>query len=199
MVSKFGGVNIESSAGSGKDGHKIIKIIGYARKRHFKAVAEYLGTEPLAMELFEKLYDSFVENDMLLLEINPLAISNKKELICIDAKVQVDDNAMFRHKNLISNIGKDRKSGDSLIEKYELNYIKLEGDIGCMVNGAGLAMATMDILTLEGCKVANFMDVGGSASVEKICAAMDLLLKNKDVDDPLNIRSNASLSTSLGE
>ena len=122
------------------------------------------------------------KKDVSLIEINPLVLTNNEELICLDAKINFDDNALYRHKDIL--LLKDPNEIDSIeleASKYDLSYIKLEGTIGCMVNGAGLAMATLDIIKLYGSEPANFLDVGGGASKEKVSAAFKIILSDKNV------------------
>jgi succinyl-CoA synthetase beta subunit len=119
---------------------------------------------------------------MSLLEINPLVITKDKKLLCLDAKVGFDDNALFRHPD-IAKLRDETEEDEKEIEasKYDLNYVALDGSIGCMVNGAGLAMATMDIIKLYGMEPANFLDVGGSASKEKVAAAFKIITSDPKV------------------
>jgi succinyl-CoA synthetase beta subunit len=129
-----------------------------------------------------KLYAAFVAKDMSLLEINPLVVTKGNELICLDAKIGFDDNALFRHPDIVA-LRDLSEEDEKEIEasKYELNYVALDGAIGCMVNGAGLAMATMDIIRLYGEAPANFLDVGGSASKEKVAAAFKIITADPKV------------------
>jgi succinyl-CoA synthetase beta subunit len=151
---------------------------------HGRAVAAALGlTGDLAKQaqtVTAKLYDAFLGTDASQIEINPLAVTDDGKLMVLDAKVGFDSNAMFRHKDLAEL--RDLTEEDPMeieASKYDLAYIKLDGNIGCMVNGAGLAMATMDIIKLNGAFPANFLDVGGGASKEKVTAAFKIIL-----DDP---------------
>jgi succinyl-CoA synthetase beta subunit len=132
--------------------------------------------------LIDKLYKAFVAKDMSLLEINPLVITDKGDVVCLDAKINFDDNALYRHKE-IAELHDPNEQDPAELEaaKYDLNFIKLDGSIGCLVNGAGLAMATMDIIKLYGSSPANFLDVGGGASKEKVTAAFKILLKDPEV------------------
>jgi succinyl-CoA synthetase beta subunit len=132
--------------------------------------------------LIDKLYKAFVAKDMSLLEINPLVITDKGDVVCLDAKINFDDNALYRHKD-IGELHDPNEQDPAELEaaKYDLNFIKLDGSIGCLVNGAGLAMATMDIIKLYGSSPANFLDVGGGASKEKVTAAFKILLKDPAV------------------
>ena len=123
-----------------------------------------------------------IKKDANLIEINPLVLTKQENLICLDAKMNFDDNALFRHPDILSL--KDPNEVDPIeieASKHNLSYIKLDGKIGCMVNGAGLAMATMDIIKLYGSKPANFLDVGGGASKEKVSAAFKIILSDKNV------------------
>ena len=135
-----------------------------------------------ANKLVKSLYNILVEKDASLIEINPLIINDKKKILCLDAKMNFDDNAIFRRPE-ISKLRDLNEEEPAEIEasKYDLAYIKLNGSIGCIVNGAGLAMATMDIIKLYGEEPANFLDVGGGASKEKVTAAFKLILADKNV------------------
>ena len=135
-----------------------------------------------AYNLIQSLFKILVEKDASLIEINPLIITKKEKIICLDAKMNFDDNALFRRPEVLEL--RDLNEEDPIETKaseYELAYIKLNGSIGCMVNGAGLAMATMDIIKLYGSEPANFLDVGGGASKEKVSAAFKLILSDKNV------------------
>ncbi len=134
------------------------------------------------VDLIGKLYKMFVEKDMSLLEINPLVVTKDGNLICLDGKMDFDGNALFRHKDIVEL--RDLTEEDPAeveASKYDLSYVKLDGEIGCLVNGAGLAMATMDIIKLYGMEPANFLDVGGSASKEKVAAAFKIILNDPNV------------------
>jgi succinyl-CoA synthetase beta subunit len=132
--------------------------------------------------VIESLYNAFVAKDMSLLEINPLVVTKSGQVICLDAKVNFDDNALFRHKDVQALRDPDEEEpSEREAAKYDLNFIKLDGSIGCMVNGAGLAMATMDIIKLYGEEPANFLDVGGGASKEKVTAALKIILSDPNV------------------
>jgi len=134
------------------------------------------------VELVGNLYRMFVEKDMSLLEINPLVVTKGGNLICLDGKMDFDGNALFRHKDIVAY--RDLSEEDPAeveASKYDLSYVKLDGQIGCLVNGAGLAMATMDIIKLYGLEPANFLDVGGSASKEKVSAAFKIILNDPNV------------------
>src|ERR687890_791945 len=150
---------------------------------HGRAVAAALGlTGDLAKQagkVLAKLYDAFAGTDASQIEINPLAVTDRGELLVLDAKVGFDNNAEFRHPDLeqLRDLSEEEPM-EIEASKYDLSYIKLDGSIGCMVNGAGLAMATMDIIKLEGGEPANFLDVGGGASKEKVTAAFKIILSD---------------------
>src|SRR5262252_7158499 len=125
------------------------------------------------------LYKAFTELDCSLIEINPLVVTAAGDVIALDAKMNFDDNGLFRHKDLEDLRDVDEEDpAETEAAKYALNYIKLDGQIGCMVNGAGLAMATMDIIKLYGASPANFLDVGGGATAEKVTEAFKIMLRN---------------------
>ena len=135
-----------------------------------------------AIDLIKSIYKIFIEKDASLIEINPLVLTKENNILCLDAKINFDDNAIFRHPD-ISEL-RDLNEEDPVeieAKKKELSYIKLDGNIGCMVNGAGLAMATMDIIKLFGGSPANFLDVGGGASKDKVSAAFKMILSDKNV------------------
>tara|TARA_Y100000590_G_scaffold307839_1_gene347566 strand:+ start:247 stop:1407 length:1161 start_codon:yes stop_codon:yes gene_type:complete len=135
-----------------------------------------------ASNLVQSIYRILVEKDANLIEINPLILTKDDNLLCLDAKINFDDNALYRHPEILSL--KDPNEEDPIeteASKYDLAYIKLDGKIGCMVNGAGLAMATMDIIKLYGSEPANFLDVGGGASKEKVSAAFKIILSDENV------------------
>jgi len=135
-----------------------------------------------ASNLIKSLYRIILEKDASLIEINPLIINDKKKLVCLDAKMNFDDNAIFRRPDILKLRDLNEEDPAEIeASKYDLAYIKLNGSIGCMVNGAGLAMATMDIIKLYGKEPANFLDVGGGATKEKVSAAFKLILSDKNV------------------
>ena len=139
-------------------------------------------TKTQGIELIKSIYKLFIETDANLVEINPLILTKEKQLICLDAKINFDGNALFRQPE-ITKLRDLNEEDETEIEasKHDLAYIKLDGAIGCMVNGAGLAMATMDIIKLYGEEPANFLDVGGGASKEKVAAAFKIILSDKNV------------------
>jgi len=135
-----------------------------------------------AVKLIKSIYKMFISTDASMVEINPLILTKDNKIVCLDAKINFDDNALFKH-NEIAELRDLNEEDTTEIEasKHDLAYIKLDGNIGCMVNGAGLAMATMDIIKLYGEEPANFLDVGGGASKEKVSAAFKIILSDKNV------------------
>mgnify|MGYP001058561946 FL=1 len=140
------------------------------------------GAQKDAISLIKSIYKMFISTDANMVEVNPLILTKENKIICLDAKVNFDSNALFRHPE-ITELRDLNEEDPSEIEasKHDLAYIKLDGSIGCMVNGAGLAMATMDIIKLYGSEPANFLDVGGGASKEKVSAAFKIILSDKNV------------------
>ncbi len=140
------------------------------------------NTKKQAISLIKSIYKMFVSTDANMVEVNPLILTKEEKIICLDAKVNFDSNALFRHPEIVQL--RDLNEEDTIeieASKHDLSYIKLDGSIGCMVNGAGLAMATMDIIKLYGEQPANFLDVGGGASKEKVSAALKIILSDKNV------------------
>lgn len=188
VVSTEGGMDIETVAHDTPEKIHTIDIdpaTGFM-PHHGRAVANALGlTGDLAKQAAStasKLYDAFLGTDAAQIEINPLAVTEDGKLMVLDAKVGFDSNAMFRHADLMELRDETEEDPAELeASKYDLAYIKLDGDIGCMVNGAGLAMATMDIIKLNGMFPANFLDVGGGASKEKVTAAFKIILSDPAV------------------
>jgi succinyl-CoA synthetase beta subunit len=188
VASTEGGMDIEAVAHDTPEKIETITIDPATglMPHHGRAVAAALGlTGDLAKQaqfVLAKLYDTFLGTDASQIEINPLAITGDGKLMVLDAKVGFDSNAMFRHKDLAEL--RDLTEEDPMeieASKHDLAYIKLDGNIGCMVNGAGLAMATMDIIKLNGAEPANFLDVGGGASKEKVTAAFKIILSDPSV------------------
>jgi len=139
-------------------------------------------TKNQASNLLKSIYRLLIEKDATLIEINPLVLTENEDLLCLDAKINFDDNALYRHEDIL--LLKDPNEVDPIeleASKFGLSYIKLDGKIGCMVNGAGLAMSTLDIIKLYGSSPANFLDVGGGASKEKVSAAFKIILSDKNV------------------
>ena len=135
-----------------------------------------------AIDLIKSMYRLFIEKDASLIEINPLVLTKENNILCLDAKINFDDNAIFRHPDIYELRDLNEEDPTEIeANKKELSYIKLDGNIGCMVNGAGLAMATMDIIKLFGGSPANFLDVGGGASKEKVAVAFKMILSDKNV------------------
>ena len=136
-----------------------------------------------ATALIANLYRAFVEKDMSLLEINPLVVTGAGDLICLDAKVNFDSNALYRHDDIMDLRDlAEEDPAEVKASEFDLSYIKLDGTIGCMVNGAGLAMATMDIIKLYGAEPANFLDVGGGATKEKVTEAFKIIMSDDNVE-----------------
>ena len=130
-------------------------------------------------DMLQSLYKAFVDTDSSLAEINPMVVTGDGKVVALDAKINFDDNALFRHPELVALRDLDEEDPAEIeASKFDLAYIQLDGDIGCLVNGAGLAMATMDIIKLYGGSPANFLDVGGGASAEKVTEAFKIMLKN---------------------
>ena len=188
VASTEGGMDIETVAHDTPEKIHSIDIdcaTGF-QPHHGRAVAAALELSgDLAKQasfVASKLYDAFIGTDAEQIEINPLAVTDDGKLMVLDAKVAFDGNAMFRHKDLMELRDESEEDPAELeASKYDLAYIKLDGDIGCMVNGAGLAMATMDIIKLNGMFPANFLDVGGGASKEKVTAAFKIILADPNV------------------
>ncbi|OAN58120.1 ADP-forming succinate--CoA ligase subunit beta [Sphingomonas sp. TDK1] len=188
VVSTEGGMDIETVAHDTPEKIHTFDVdpaTGFM-PHHGRAVAKALGLEgdlaKQAQSLAGKVYDTFLGTDASQIEINPLAVTDDNKLMVLDAKVGFDSNAMYRHKDLMEL--RDETEEDPMeleASKYDLAYIKLDGDIGCMVNGAGLAMATMDIIKLNGMFPANFLDVGGGANKEKVTAAFKIILSDPAV------------------
>ena len=154
---------------------------------HGRQIAFALGLEgdqvKQATALIANLYRAFVEKDMSLLEINPLVVTGAGDLICLDAKVNFDSNALYRHDDIMDLRDlAEEDPAEVKASEFDLNYIKLDGTIGCMVNGAGLAMATMDIIKLYGAEPANFLDVGGGATKEKVTEAFKIIMSDDNVE-----------------
>jgi succinyl-CoA synthetase beta subunit len=188
VASTEGGMDIEAVAHDSPEKIHTLTVDPATglQPHHGRAIAKALGlTGDLARQaqnVASKLYDAFLGTDAAQIEINPLAITDDGQLLVLDAKVGFDSNAMFRHPDLLQL--RDESEEDPMeleASKHDLAYIKLDGNIGCMVNGAGLAMATMDIIKLNGAFPANFLDVGGGASKEKVTAAFKIILADPAV------------------
>jgi len=188
VVSTEGGMDIEAVAHDSPEKIETLTIDPATglMPHHGRAVAAALGLKgdlaKQAQSVLARLYDAFLGTDASQIEINPLAVTEDGQLLVLDAKVGFDSNAMFRHKDLAELRDLTEEEPMEIeASKYDLAYIKLDGDIGCMVNGAGLAMATMDIIKLNGAFPANFLDVGGGASKEKVTAAFKIILSDPAV------------------
>jgi succinyl-CoA synthetase beta subunit len=188
IASTAGGVDIEEVAKKTPDKIVTFRIDPAEGYSPFvgRDVAAALGLAGeranLCGVLIERLYQAFVAKDMSQLEINPMVVTKAGQVLCLDAKINFDDNALFRHKDVAALDDPDEEEpAEREAAKYELSYVKLDGSIGCMVNGAGLAMATMDIIKLYGDEPANFLDVGGGASKEKVTAAFKIIVSDSNV------------------
>ena len=189
MASTEGGMDIEKVASETPE--KIFKVdidplmgindfqarqIAFSLNIPNQALKDFLKQIKLLSKISE-------EKDFTLVEINPLILTEDNQVIALDAKINIDDNALFRNKELKSLVDESEIDPKELeAEKYDLSYVKLDGKIGCMVNGAGLAMATMDIIKLKGSSPANFLDVGGGASKEKVTGALKIIISDKNVE-----------------
>ncbi len=189
MASTEGGMEIEEVAAATPE--KILKIAidpaqGFM-PYHGRQIAFGLGLEGKqvgsAVKFMMAMYKSFIELDASIVEVNPLVVTGDGQVIALDAKMNFDDNALFRHKDVADMRDEDEEDPMELeAARHELNYVKLDGSIGCMVNGAGLAMATMDIIKLYGSEPANFLDVGGGATKERVTAAFKIILSDPNVE-----------------
>lgn len=188
IASTEGGMDIEEVAAETPE--KILTVgvdpiagMTDASGQEIAAALELTGDQvDQCVTLVKNLYKAFVDTDMSLLEINPLVVNGAGDLICLDAKVNFDSNALYRHDDIVEL--RDLSEEDPAeveASKYDLSYVKLDGSIGCMVNGAGLAMATMDIIKLYGEEPANFLDVGGGATKEKVTEAFKIILSDSNV------------------
>ncbi len=188
IASTEGGMEIEEVAA--KNPELIAKIhvhpvTGFS-EFHFRKLAYYLGLTKEQQKnfsgLIKNLYKLFMETDASLVEINPLIITDRDEVVALDGKINFDDNALFKHSHILEMRDLDEEEPLEVeASKHDLNYIRLDGNIGCMVNGAGLAMATMDIIKYYGGEPANFLDVGGGTSEDRVKEAFKLLLADKNV------------------
>ena len=188
IASSEGGMDIEEVAHSHPE--KIIKVfvdpLTGLTDAQAKEIADGIGmpadSTAQAMDVFQKLYKCYMETDASLVEINPLNRDSKGQVMALDAKFNFDANALFRHPEIVAYRDLDEEDAAEIeASKFDLAYISLDGNIGCLVNGAGLAMATMDTIKLFGAEPANFLDVGGGATPEKVTEAFKIMLKNKKV------------------
>lgn len=192
MASTEGGVDIEEVANETPE--KIFKVtvdplVGLMPYQA-RDVAFQLGLEGKQINQFVKImtgaYHAFIDNDFALLEVNPLAVRENGEIVCVDGKIGIDSNALFRLPKIAALQDKTQENERELkAAEFDLNYVALEGNIGCMVNGAGLAMATMDIIKLYGGKPANFLDVGGGATKDRVVEAFKIILEDSSVEGVL--------------
>ncbi len=188
MASSEGGMDIEAVAAETPDkiitahidptfgfSGNVARKIGFAiglQKQHIAGFTQFLGG----------LYQAFTQEDCAMLEINPMVLTDDNKIIALDAKVSIDDNALYRHPETLAMQDKSEEDASELeAQEHELNYIRLDGEIGCMVNGAGLAMATMDIINIYGSSPANFLDVGGSATAQRVQKAFEIILSDDNV------------------
>ncbi len=189
IASTEGGMDIEEVAAQTPEKIMTIDVdpAGGISGHHGRQIAFALGLEgdqvKQANALISNLYRAFVEKDMSLLEINPLVVTGAGDLICLDAKVNFDSNALYRHNDIMELRDlAEEDPAEVKASEFDLSYIKLDGTIGCMVNGAGLAMATMDIIKLYGAEPANFLDVGGGATKEKVTEAFKIIMSDDNVE-----------------
>ena len=188
ISSSEGGMDIEKVARDTPEKIVTVKVglVKSINENYIKKITNSFNLskklEKKASDLIQLIYKIMIEKDASLIEINPLVLTKDKDLVCLDAKINFDDNALYRHEDIL--LLQDSKEIDPIEHeagKHGLSYIKLDGKIGCMVNGAGLAMATLDIIKLYGSEPANFLDVGGGASKEKVSAAFKIILSDKNV------------------
>jgi len=188
ISSAEGGMDIEEVANSNPE--KIITTrVSLSKGLTKEDVAKILNPYNLpeesveeAVKLIQSIFDALINTDANLIEVNPLILTKNNQVLCLDAKINFDSNALYRHPDILEFRDLDEEDPAEIeASKYDLAYIKLDGEIGCMVNGAGLAMATMDIINLYGSQPANFLDVGGGATKEKVSAAFKIILSDKNV------------------
>ena len=188
ISSDQGGMDIEEVAK--KDPSKIstikINFLEDIKDEDCKKIVQNFNLDDDAnlkcIKIIKSIYKTFISTDASLIEINPLILTKENNIVCLDAKISFDDNAIFKHPELLELRDLNEEDPTEIeASKHDLAYIKLDGTIGCMVNGAGLAMATMDIIKLHGQEPANFLDVGGGASKEKVSAAFKIILSDKNV------------------
>ena len=188
ISSSEGGMDIEKVARDTPEKIVTVKVglVKSINENYIKKITNSFNLskklEKKASDLIQLIYKIMIEKDASLIEINPLVLTKDKDLVCLDAKINFDDNALYRHEDIL--LLQDSNEIDPIelqADKHGLSYIKLDGKIGCMVNGAGLAMATLDIIKLYGSEPANFLDVGGGASKEKVSAAFKIILSDKNV------------------
>ncbi len=183
-----GGMNIEEIAKNYPEKITTVKLglVKFIEDKFLEKIIKPFNlskkSKKQAFNIIQTIYKILIEKDANLIEINPLVLDINENLICLDAKINFDDNALYRHSDILGlKDPSEENPAETEAGKYGLSYIKLNGSIGCMVNGAGLAMATMDIIKLYGSEPANFLDVGGGASKEKVTAAFKIILSDKNV------------------
>jgi len=207
IISPEGGMEIEEIAATMPERIKTIPIgnDGTLRGYQLNAIAKFMGwtgeTAKQGKQIVVALAKAFIDTDASLLEINPLVETSKGDIVAVDAKLSVDDNALFRQPQLASYFDESQiPSNEALAREFDLAYVALDGDIGCMVNGAGLAMATMDVIQYYGGKPANFLDVGGGATVEKVTEGFKIILADPKVKAILvNIFGGIMSCETIGE
>tara|TARA_X000001036_G_scaffold155437_1_gene147620 strand:+ start:727 stop:1887 length:1161 start_codon:yes stop_codon:yes gene_type:complete len=188
ISSREGGMDIEEVASNNPEKINTTKVelLDEIKKTDIEKIIEPFEFNKnqikAGCDLIKSIYKTLIEKDANLIEINPLIVTKSEKIICLDAKINFDDNALFRRPEILKLRDLNEEDSKEIeASKHDLAYIKLDGSIGCMVNGAGLAMATMDIIKLHGKEPANFLDVGGGASKEKVSAAFKLILSDKNV------------------
>jgi len=188
ISSDQGGMDIEEVAKNDPSKISTVKInfSGDLKDEDCKKIVQNFNLDNDAklkcIKIIKSIYKTFISTDASLIEINPLILTKENNIVCLDAKISFDDNAIFKHPELLELRDLNEEDPTEIeASKHDLAYIKLDGTIGCMVNGAGLAMATMDIIKLHGQEPANFLDVGGGASKEKVSAAFRIILSDKNV------------------
>lgn len=188
MASSEGGMDIEEVAEHNPDAIKKVDIDPTIGLAPFQAreLAFAIGMEPAivnkSVKFFQGLYNAFITTDCSIAEINPLVVTKEGDVLCLDAKMNFDSNALYRHQDIVEMRDLHEEEPSEIeASKFDLAFIKLDGNIGCLVNGAGLAMATLDIIKLHGASPANFLDVGGGANKEKVTEAFKIILKDKNV------------------
>ena len=188
ISSDQGGMDIEEVAKNDPSKISTVKInfSGDIKDEDCKKIVQNFNLDNDAnlkcIKIIKSIYKTFISTDASLIEINPLILTKENNIVCLDAKISFDDNAIFKHPELLELRDLNEEDPTEIeASKHDLAYIKLDGTIGCMVNGAGLAMATMDIIKLHGQEPANFLDVGGGASKEKVSAAFRIILSDKNV------------------
>ncbi|WP_295901009.1 ADP-forming succinate--CoA ligase subunit beta [uncultured Bdellovibrio sp.] len=188
MASSEGGMDIEEVAEHNPNAIKKVDIDPTIGLAPFQArqLAFEIGMSPeivnKAVKFFTGLYNAFITTDCSIAEINPLVVTKEGDVLCLDAKMNFDSNSLYRHQDIVEMRDLNEEEPSEIeASKYDLAFIKLDGNIGCLVNGAGLAMATLDIIKLHGASPANFLDVGGGANKEKVTAAFKIILKDPNV------------------